>query len=293
MLAPLVVSLSLALALGPEVPVGSLQQINAALDQTINSVASNGHDYLALWNDARSSSYGAFYAGHVDATGHPLVATGRKVVESPSSGGRLTWTGDSYLLIYQGLTGFYMQTLDDDGNAVAPATRIDLESTPREIAANADSILVVHQDGAVWVLSRDGKALSKQLLPWPDDLSPIVSLPNGDYAFVTRVNTTTRLNVVSATTHLLQQISLGDLGTPWHVNATASDDGRIFVTWLATSGDQVNVCTRSSTQGGRFSSRRRRQAPSRSCNSAAMSQPAGTVANSSSLPDSAHCERGA
>ncbi|HUJ14507.1 MAG TPA: hypothetical protein VL284_12030 [Thermoanaerobaculia bacterium] len=44
-----------ALALGPEIPLGSTRITSAPYNQTLSSVASNGRDFLALWSDQRNT----------------------------------------------------------------------------------------------------------------------------------------------------------------------------------------------------------------------------------------------
>jgi len=105
------------LKLGPEIPVGDATFGNAALSQQVASVASNGRDYLVVWNDARSQPNGArqpaLYAGRVDANGNLVEPAGHKLVDNAE--GQLVWTGSSYVLLYDVLGISFEQFLDDNG----------------------------------------------------------------------------------------------------------------------------------------------------------------------------------
>src|SRR5260221_6716055 len=185
MLAPLILSLALSSphTLGPEVPIGTAQLTNAAFNQEVSGVASNGRDYLALWKDERGTSFHSLYVTRVDTAGHPLVPAGHRIAEA--SDGRLTWTGSAYLLVYSLGPRFYAQTLDDDGNPIGTPVRLDLPGSPREIASNGDTLLAVDFTGNVWLLAHDGSVIHKNFISTSTDLAPIFRTTAVDYAFVT------------------------------------------------------------------------------------------------------------
>jgi hypothetical protein len=241
MLAPVLLSLSLSLslplALGPEVPIGAAQLTNAALNQEVSGVASNGHDYLALWKDERGTSFHSLYVTRVDTAGHPLVPAGRRIAEA--SDGRLTWTGSAYLLVYTAGPRLNGQILDDDGNPSGTPTQLDLPGIPTEIASNGDTLLTVDLSGNVWLLAHDGIVIHKSFISTLTDLSPIFRTAGGDYAFVILQGQTIALEVVNPTNGAAQRVNLANTGgSVSHAAAAATGDGRILLTWNDLAGDQ-------------------------------------------------------
>jgi len=146
---------------GPEVPLGHVALGNAAYNQRLDGIASNGDDYLALWSDERD----ALYTGRVDAAGHPITPSGHKLAENAA--GRLTWAGDTYLTVYCSGQYCYEQALDRDGIPSGPATRIEAVGSPREIASNGSSVVVLNSVGEYWLLARNGAVICRGSLTSP------------------------------------------------------------------------------------------------------------------------------
>lgn len=236
------------IVLGPEVALSAPSMTSAPYAQRISSVASNGHDFLALWSDDRNildstapRRLSALYAGRVDASGHPLNPTGTKLFDAAS--GRLAWTGTSYLLAYTLPNGHsFVQELDVDGNLTGTAKELLIGGPAVAMATNGRNILLVHtatMSGAnVSLLSRDGTLLTRELIGPLEPVPQPFVLPGGDYAF-TPIRTVCPGNVgcfrtvsfltVSATDGKVTEKALFDT-TYWaQANASASNDGRILV----------------------------------------------------------------
>jgi hypothetical protein len=239
----LLVSTALAAAplkLGQETPVGDPAFVNAALTQQAASVASNGRDYLVLWNDARGAAGSQLdlWAGRVDASGHPVEPSGHKVVANAV--GKLLWTGTSYVLLYSVGGPSFEQFLDENGYPTSPPIHLDLGGPALAAGTNGSNILSVDISGALFLINFDGSVFRNHVGHPLAGVSDVAALPGGDYFFAAIENDcqTTQGCVqrialeqadrvtANVTSHALANVSSGT----W-ISGAATDDGRMLVAW--------------------------------------------------------------
>lgn len=220
------------LSLGAEVPLGTPALRPAIGNQTLLGVASNGRDFLALWNDTRVAGpthRPVLYAGRVDAAGHAVEPNGGHQI-ADAEDGRLIWDGSRYLLIYFPNIGApTLQPLDDDGNAAGPSTKMDLGAPARAFATNGRNFLTVQLQGQVWLNALDGSVIWKEFIGQPTDVSDVDVLPNGDYRFVALAQRRVTLVTVDGTTGFLKESRT--LAANADHMAAAFGNGRVFVAW--------------------------------------------------------------
>ena len=149
-------ALALLVSLGPEVPVGTTTPRPKVGNQTLLSVASNGRDFLALWNDRD-----ALFAGRIDAAGRPLEpGGGHKIADALN--GRIIWNGNGYLLLCSPRASApFLLALDDDGKPVGAPTKMDLAVPARSFATNGRNLLTVQYSGQIWLNSLDGTVIGR------------------------------------------------------------------------------------------------------------------------------------
>ncbi|HEV2721065.1 MAG TPA: hypothetical protein VG323_13675, partial [Thermoanaerobaculia bacterium] len=227
--------------LGPEIPVGDPVFGNAALNQTVASVASNGRDYLVLWNDERgaASSQPALYVGRVDANGHPVEPAGHKIVDGAL--GKLVWTGTSYALVYSVGGISFEQFLDDDGNPISPPIHLALGGPSYAVGTNGTNILTLDPSGEIFLVDFNGGVFRQHIGHQLNGVSQIAAAPNGNYFFAAietdclspqpcsqRITLEEVEPIAAAVTrHPLTDVNLGT-----QMNGAASDDGqRMLIAW--------------------------------------------------------------
>jgi len=249
----LLVSSTLAAApasLGPEIPVGDTAFGNAALGQQLAGVASNGRDYLVLWNDSRSLPFGArraaLYAGRVDAAGHPTDPPGHKLVDDAE--GQIVWNGTSYVLIYdvQGIS--FEQLLDDDGKPLGPPMHLDLGGPSLAIGTNRGNVLTVDASGEVFLAGFDGTVTRQHAGHQLDGVSQIGAAPDGNYFFAATWSECVgpcaqhmELERVDGTTGVVTHFLRSDVSYGTQISGAATDDGRLLIAWNDPKADQFSV----------------------------------------------------
>lgn len=222
-------------------PVGDPVFVNAALGQSLSSVASNGRDYLVLWSDERGLPSGgngglsALWAGRLDATGHPVEPAGHKVVDAAV--GKLVWTGTSYALVYSTGGISFLQMLDDNGYPTAPPVHLDLGGPPFAVGTNGNTILTTDFTGEVFLVDFNGGVLRQHIGHQLVVVSPIGATPGGDYFFAAMETDCSNcaprivLEQVDRATAVVTRHPLLDVNLGTRMNAAASDDGRMLVAW--------------------------------------------------------------
>jgi len=225
--------LAATVSLSPETPLGTPSLQAAGGNQTLGSVASNGHDFLAAWDDQREPL--GTWVGHVDTTGTPVEPAGHPL----GSSGLVTWSGSSYLYV----NATTAQPLDENGRPVSGPIPLHLTVTPTEVASNGITILALSPTG-LNVLGFDGRLLADQGYQHVGVSTPMV-LPTNDYAFVTingqcdpaPCSTPVALAVVDGETGAVRYTPLSDIGSlAVDVNATSTPDGSILIAWVEHNG---------------------------------------------------------
>jgi hypothetical protein len=246
----LLVSTALAAAppnLGPEIPVGDPDFFNATLTQQVASVASNGRDYLVLWNDARVpvGTSLALYAGRVDASGHPVELSGHKVVDGAT--GKLLWTGTSYALLYNVGGISFLQLLDDNGYPTSPAIHLELGGPAFAAGTNGSNFLSVDLSGAIFLINFNGGVFRQHISHPLGGVSQVAALPGGDYFFAAIESDCPQacsqrivLEQADRLTAAITRHPLLDVGNGTQLNGAATDDGRMLVAW-SDPADQLSV----------------------------------------------------
>ncbi len=236
--------------LGPEIPVGDPAFGNAALGQIVASVASNGRDYLVLWNDQRNSAASgrraALYAGRVDANGHPTDPPGHKLVDDAE--GQIVWNGTSYVLIYDVEGISFEQLLDDDGKPLGPPIHLDLGGPSLAIGTNRSNVLTVDASGEVFLVGFDGSVTRQHVGHQLSGVSQIGAAPDGSYFFaatwadcVGPCAQHIELEHVDATSGVVTHSLRSDVSYGTQVAGSATDDGRLLLAWNDPRADQFSV----------------------------------------------------
>jgi len=239
------------LKLGPEIPVGDATFGNAALSQAAASVASNGRDYLVVWNDARSQPNGArrpaLYAGRVDANGNLVEPAGHKLVDNAE--GQLVWTGSSYVLVYDVLGISFEQFLDDNGYPTGPPIHLFLGGPSLAVGTNGHNIVAVNSIGDAYLVGFDGSA-SRQIIGHQIvDVSQIMTTPAGDYVFAADEADCPAapcaqhivLERVDGTTGEVTRNPLMDVSYGTQLSGVATDDGRLLIVWSDPKNDELSA----------------------------------------------------
>src|ERR1700736_6082066 len=185
-------------ALSPEIPVSPPVITTAPYEQHIVSVASNGHDFLALWVDRRSknpylnpSSPGPLYISKLDRSGRVMNPFGTKIVDA-AFGSALVHTNLGYVIVWSDGTGTHMMLLDDNGTSIGPPTDL-FGGYIVSAASNGNTIFMLHgaysQPTLLSVYRPDGTLVSNAPLSNAANLRPMMSLvlPGGDYALLANV----------------------------------------------------------------------------------------------------------
>ncbi|HEV2722528.1 MAG TPA: hypothetical protein VG323_21075 [Thermoanaerobaculia bacterium] len=238
--------------LGPEIPVGDPVFGNAALNQTVASVASNGRDYLVLWNDARefnpTTPAPALWVGRVDADGHPLQPTGHKLVDGAV--GKLLWTGTSYVAVYSVSGISFEQFLDDDGNPTSPPIHLSLGGPSLAVGTNGNNILTTDPTGEIFLVDFNGGVERQHIGRQIGAVSQIAADPGGNYFFAAietdcGAPTCAQHMVVESVdsgTAVVTHHPLTDVNLGTQMNGTASDDGqRMLIAWNDRVADALSI----------------------------------------------------
>jgi hypothetical protein len=142
---------SAEMRIGPAVPLArtsiELQAAAFGQGQPVD-VASNGHDFLAVWRDERNGrepGEGSVYVGRFDEEGRPTNPFGRRVAEYGHP--QIASNGEDYLLVWYDGVATHAQRLDRDGDPLAAEQTVDdtLLGTPYLLSSNGSSYLLISQ----------------------------------------------------------------------------------------------------------------------------------------------------
>src|ERR1051325_11599146 len=144
-------------ALGPEVPLSrDLQPTPIGADAI--AAASNGSDFLLVWQDSRSG-FPAVRAVRVDSAGHPVASV--RSFMGAGSNPQVAPAGAGYLIVWQATPGIMSVRVDANGMAMgSPQTLIPNGSVPVALLANGSSFLLVYNSGYGLALLNSAGALS-------------------------------------------------------------------------------------------------------------------------------------
>lgn len=243
--------LAATVSLSPEIPLGTPSMQAAGAIQSLGSVASNGRDFVAVWEDQRTVPLGpiGMWAGRIDGTGTPLEPTGHPL---NTTSGLLTWDGTEYLLISQSIA----QPLDENGRVAGDPIPMHLTVAPTEVASNGSTILSVGPLGFN-LNGLDGRLIADQGFPpivrsvtTPAVLTNSSLAGSDDYAFVITLqqcgsvpcDQPVELVVVSGATGAVRYLPLNDIGNgAYGAGATATPDGTILVSWVEQNGAAIGA----------------------------------------------------
>jgi hypothetical protein len=131
-----------ALAAFSDTPISDPRVARGAGRQTAPASATDGHDFLLVWEDTRGGEP-AIYATRVTADGRALDPEGIRI----SDAGRrpaVAWTGGAYVVVWQGEENIGLRRLGRDGRFVDPLVRTVFEGwyyEPR--VAVSDGVILV------------------------------------------------------------------------------------------------------------------------------------------------------
>jgi len=149
--------------LGSEVPVVPIRTGSAAWEQSLPAVASNGRDFLAIWNDSRERTQRPwYYTSRLDSSGVPAEPFGRRfqpaIFRFPAL---IASNGEDYLAAWydESSQATLAQHLDENGAPAGPA-RVVRKASPISLASDGlGYLLVFHSQESGYVataLDRDG-----------------------------------------------------------------------------------------------------------------------------------------
>lgn len=160
--------------LGPEIPLVKETRFGAAAYAQYQPVlASNGDEFLAFWLDERQQTVvKQLYRARLDQRGHPAERFGRRFASVWSGQPMIASDGNHYLVLWRSSvdSAYYVQPLDENGSATAAAIKLDSSLTPRALASNGASYLLVASEGpqhtalAAVLMNRDGVIVDKKPL---------------------------------------------------------------------------------------------------------------------------------
>ncbi|HEX7679135.1 MAG TPA: hypothetical protein VF713_13475, partial [Thermoanaerobaculia bacterium] len=187
--------------LGPsvEVPVAPPTLGRAAGAQGFPHVATDGHDFFAVWIDSRGGN-GSVYGTRVLADGTVLDPTGILVSDSGAAFGSpgLVWDGANYVVVWQeedDTSRVSFVRVDRNGAVLGtPKTLLDGYTGSPSIASNGHGSMVIFSKpvGTVVIISQDGSFTRKN--PLPQDVGRVMqSASNGDGYLLSWTDTKTSM----------------------------------------------------------------------------------------------------
>ncbi|HEX7680160.1 MAG TPA: hypothetical protein VF713_18660, partial [Thermoanaerobaculia bacterium] len=141
------VASSAEVRLGPEkglTPVGIPGPAFGTQDAP--AVASNGHDFLAIWRDQRRGLPVVtpdIYASRITRDGQPVDRGGRRIAEKVFYAPVIASNGSEYLACYVAGGHLVSQRLDENGVPIAPPTDLGLSMRPLFLRSNGSGYLFV------------------------------------------------------------------------------------------------------------------------------------------------------
>jgi hypothetical protein len=110
------------------------------------AVASNGHDFLAIWRDQRRGlpvESPDLYASRLTRDGQPVDRVGHRIAEKVFSQLVIAFNGGEYLACYVAGGRLVSQRLDENGAPIAPPTNLGLTTQPFFLRSNGSGYLLV------------------------------------------------------------------------------------------------------------------------------------------------------
>src|SRR4051794_14700853 len=174
-------------------PLGVL--VPAAGTQDGPAVASNGHDFLAIWRDQRRElpvESPDLFASRLTRDGQPVDRVGHRITEKVFSTPVIASNGTEYLACFVAGGHLVSQRLDENGVPIAPPTELGLTTQPFFLRSNGTGYLLVggkdigapNQSTTALLLDRAGAPLgpTMALTGKPKAAGP----RNGGYVIVTK-----------------------------------------------------------------------------------------------------------
>ena len=132
------VRLGAEVALSPSLDLGP-----AAFHQESPNVASNGHDFLAVWIDRRTSGYDApLFASRLGLDGRPVEPLGKKIAEAARYP-HVASAGGDYLIAWHDAGGSNVLHVDENGLPLGEVRRLSTIREPRELVSNGAAYLLL------------------------------------------------------------------------------------------------------------------------------------------------------
>ncbi|HKO57383.1 MAG TPA: hypothetical protein VJ276_16025 [Thermoanaerobaculia bacterium] len=187
---------------GAEIPLSAPVYGPAELIQFHPQVASDGDNFLVIWNDLRGSAYTNLYATRVTASGEVLDKTNIRVADRVINA-TVVWTGRAYLILIQNQLGsLSVARLDRDGRLVSPAQPLNITGilytdSQQPVASNGSRVVIGYgrQDGPnafkrfVAVLDGEGQLLESEI-PIPSEEGgspkPLVASNGSEFLMATQ-----------------------------------------------------------------------------------------------------------
>ncbi len=109
-------------------------------------VASNGHDFLAIWRDQRRGlpvESPDLYASRITRDGQPVDRGGHRIAEKVFAPLVIAFNGSEYLACYVADEHLVSQRLDENGVPIAPPTDLGLFTKPLFLSPSSSGYLLV------------------------------------------------------------------------------------------------------------------------------------------------------
>ena len=180
-------------ARGPslDVPVSSPAIARAAGSQQKPQIATDGHDFFAVWLDSRSG-HRSLYGTRILADGTVLDPTGILLngPEQSADSVVLTWDGSNYVVVWQGDSRVNFVRVDRNGSVLGPPQTVFANGAQPSVASNGHgTIAAIHiaaivgnrvvQQYRTALISQDGTVTQKPVLDFEPSSVQIASSGDG------------------------------------------------------------------------------------------------------------------
>lgn len=169
-----------ATAVAAEVSVSDFALQTAPGSKRLPAIAAGDGGYLAVWLDARSSSF-TLTATRIASNGEPLDPFGIPLGSAAYFQPQVLWNGDGYLVFWNDADTRLMVTrVGRDGIAGAPRllrTHAPLGQRPRAVATNGSHIVLAYGSGGpmrVAVMTLDGMVVDDRIIDNRNSWTPTV-----------------------------------------------------------------------------------------------------------------------
>lgn len=234
-------SLHAAVVVGPEREV-TAPAFGAAFGlNRLSSLATDGTDFLTLWDDETAGREG-LYATVVNEAGATRPLAPQPLVRGAGPWwGHAVWTGDAYLVLVQTVGATTAVRLDRDGQVLEAPVAVDLEDRIGSLAWNGRHALAVTYDDLgvqrTVLLDARGRVMRTSTLP-RGHLSTVLAA--GDAFVVIRTTYEGNLNGPAPVVTTLWAIRVSPNGTPGGPVELAKVNAHPFFS-AAANGDRIGV----------------------------------------------------